>query len=215
MKKKQTEMPWTTAKKLAREIIIGALASELRNSARLYKRAIALRKEFKEHGIKWMGNYDGKTYDDLGRCPVCYKSGEQMGSWAVCREHNVRWLLNIGQLERHQPHLLDPEQKEFLVTLREVSPLKEPPRWFGDDLFDRMRFTFEIAFINAVMDHEWADKIENCRAQFLAVCWIVRVEFKVHRLRDGFSVSNALLLSHSLPAFIGHNFDKIGEGPVL
>jgi hypothetical protein len=25
------------------------------------------------------------------------------------------------------------------------------------------------------------DKIENCSAQFLAVCWIVRVEFKVHR----------------------------------
>ena len=39
------------------------------------------------------------------------------------------------------------------------------------------------------------DKFENCSAQFLAVCWIVRVEFKVHRLRDGFSVSNALLLS--------------------
>ena len=33
------------------------------------------------------------------------------------------------------------------------------------------------------------DKIENCSAQFLAVCWIVHVEFKVRRLRDGFSVS--------------------------
>ena len=59
------------------------------------------------------------------------------------------------------------------------------------------------------------DKIENCSAQFLAVCWIVRVEFKVHRLRDGFSVSNALLLGQSLPAFIGHNLDKIGDGTVL
>ena len=38
------------------------------------------------------------------------------------------------------------------------------------------------------------DKIENCSAQFLAVCWIVHFEFKVHRLRDGFSVSNALVL---------------------
>jgi hypothetical protein len=38
------------------------------------------------------------------------------------------------------------------------------------------------------------DKSENCSAQFLAVCWIVCVDFKVHRLRDGFSVSNALLL---------------------
>ena len=36
------------------------------------------------------------------------------------------------------------------------------------------------------------DKIENCPAQFLAVCWIVRVGFQVHRLRHGFSVSNAL-----------------------
>ena len=59
------------------------------------------------------------------------------------------------------------------------------------------------------------DKIENCSAQFLAVCWIVRVEFKVHRLRDGFSVSNALLLDQSLPTFIGHNLDKIGDGTVL
>jgi len=25
------------------------------------------------------------------------------------------------------------------------------------------------------------DKIKNCAAQFLAVCWIVHVEFKVHR----------------------------------
>ena len=41
------------------------------------------------------------------------------------------------------------------------------------------------------------DKIENCPAQFLAVCWIVHVEFKVHRLRDGFSVSNALVLKGS------------------
>ncbi len=59
------------------------------------------------------------------------------------------------------------------------------------------------------------DKTENCSAQFLAVCWIVRVEFKVHRLRDGFSVSNALLLGQSLPTFIGHNLDKIGDGTVL
>ena len=40
------------------------------------------------------------------------------------------------------------------------------------------------------------DKIENCSAQFLAVCWIVHVEFKVHCLRDGFSVSNTLLLAN-------------------
>ena len=59
------------------------------------------------------------------------------------------------------------------------------------------------------------DKIENCPAQFLAVCWIVHVEFKVHRLRDGFSVSNALLLDQSLSAFIGHNLDKIGDGTLL
>ena len=60
-----------------------------------------------------------------------------------------------------------------------------------------------------------SDKIENCSAQFLAVCWTVHVEFKLHRLRDDFSVSNALLLGQSLPAFIGHNLDKIGEGTVL
>jgi len=58
-------------------------------------------------------------------------------------------------------------------------------------------------------------KTENCPAQFLAVCWIVRVDFKLHRLRDGFSVSNALLLDQSLPAFIGHNLDKIGDGTLL
>jgi hypothetical protein len=34
-----------------------------------------------------------------------------------------------------------------------------------------------------------SDKIENCPAQFLAVCWIVRVDFQVHCIRDGFSVS--------------------------
>src|SRR5205809_6230063 len=59
------------------------------------------------------------------------------------------------------------------------------------------------------------DKIENCPVQFLAVRWIVHVEFKVHRLRYGFRVSNALLLSQSLPAFISHNLDKIGDGTVL
>ena len=59
------------------------------------------------------------------------------------------------------------------------------------------------------------DKIENCSAQFLAVCWIAHVEFKVHRFRDGFSVRNALLLDQSLPAFIGHDLDKIGDGTLL
>src|SRR4029077_12506404 len=60
-----------------------------------------------------------------------------------------------------------------------------------------------------------SDKIENCSAQFLAVCWILHVDFKIHRIRNGFSVSNALLLSQSLPAFIGHNLDKIGDGTLL
>jgi hypothetical protein len=155
--KKQTEMPWTTAAKLARKILIEALASEVWNRARWYKRAIALRKEFKDHGIE-IGDYNGETYDDLGRCPDCYKKGEQMSYWAVCREHNVRWGLNNGQLEKHQPQPLDPEQKKFLGSLSEVSPLNEPPHWF-DDLFDSLRFPFEMAFINAVMDHEWADHI--------------------------------------------------------
>jgi hypothetical protein len=41
------------------------------------------------------------------------------------------------------------------------------------------------------------DKIQNCPAQFLAICCIVHVQFKVHRLRHGFSVSNALLLNQS------------------
>jgi len=41
------------------------------------------------------------------------------------------------------------------------------------------------------------DKIENCSAQFLAVWWVVHVELKLHRLRHGFSVSNALLLGQS------------------
>src|SRR6476620_1817651 len=59
------------------------------------------------------------------------------------------------------------------------------------------------------------EKIENCSAQFLAVCWIVRVEFKVQRPRDGLSVSNALLLDQSLPALIGHNLDQIGDGTLL
>ena len=59
------------------------------------------------------------------------------------------------------------------------------------------------------------DKIENCPAQLLAVRWIVHVEFKVHCFRDGFSVSNALLISQSVPAFIGHHLDKIGDRTVL
>src|SRR6476661_6630978 len=44
---------------------------------------------------------------------------------------------------------------------------------------------------------------------------IVRVEFKVQRPRDGLSVSNALLLDQSLPAFIGHHLDQIGDGTLL
>src|SRR5215831_15268670 len=59
------------------------------------------------------------------------------------------------------------------------------------------------------------DKFENCSAQFLAVCWMVHVDFKVQRLRNRFGVSNALLLHQSLPTFIGHNLDKIGDGTLL
>ena len=43
-----------------------------------------------------------------------------------------------------------------------------------------------------------SDKIKNCPAQFLAVSWIVHVEFKLHRLRHGFSVSNALVSKGSV-----------------
>src|SRR5215471_8345570 len=60
-----------------------------------------------------------------------------------------------------------------------------------------------------------SDKVEKCSAKFLAVCWFVRINFEVHRLRDGFSKSNALLLGQSLPTFIGHDLDKIGDGTLL
>src|SRR6187551_1729164 len=80
----------------------------------------------------------------------------------------------------------------------------------------KMMLTWRISTMPFLLSHSSpGDKIENCPAQFLPVCWIVHVEFKVHRLRDGFSVSNALLLSQSLPAFIGHNLDKIGDGTLL
>src|SRR6266513_953984 len=80
----------------------------------------------------------------------------------------------------------------------------------------RHQKTREISTMSFLLWHfSFGDKIENCPAQFLAVCWIVHVDFKVHRLRDGFSVSNALLLDQSPPAFIGHNLDKIGDGTVL
>jgi hypothetical protein len=52
--------------------------------------------------------------------------------------------------------------------------------------------------------------LKRSPAQFLAVCWIVHVEFKLHRLRDGFSVSNVLLLGQSHPAFIGHSINRQG-----
>jgi hypothetical protein len=42
-----------------------------------------------------------------------------------------------------------------------------------------------------------SDNTQNCPAQFLAVSWIIHVQFKLHRLRDGFSVSNALLRGQS------------------
>ena len=64
-------------------------------------------------------------------------------------------------------------------------------------------------------DFSPGDKIENWLAQFLAVCWIVHIELKLPRFRYGFSIGNALLLDQSLPAFIGHNLDKIGDGTVL
>jgi hypothetical protein len=55
-----------------------------------------------------------------------------------------------------------------------------------------------ISTIPLLLSHfSSGDKIENCPAQFLAVCWIVCVEFKLHHLRDGFSVSNARLLNQS------------------
>jgi hypothetical protein len=49
---------------------------------------------------------------------------------------------------------------------------------------------------------------------------LTRVLLIADDLRRGFGrcasyVSNALLLDQSLPAFIGHNLDKIGDGTVL
>ena len=73
-----------------------------------------------------------------------------------------------------------------------------------DDLLDLTRISNgkvenkRISTKPFLLSHfSFGDKIENCPAQFLAVCWSVHVEFKVHRFRDGFSVSNALLLDQS------------------
>ena len=40
------------------------------------------------------------------------------------------------------------------------------------------------------------DQIENCAVQFLAVCRIVHVDFKIHRVCHGFGVSDPLLLAN-------------------
>ena len=59
-----------------------------------------------------------------------------------------------------------------------------------------------------------ATRSRIARRNFSRSAGLSASSLKVHRFRDGFSVSNALLLSQSLPAFIGHNLDKIGEGTV-
>jgi hypothetical protein len=63
-----------------------------------------------------------------------------------------------------------------------------------DVISDALPVRSPLTLTLLLSDFSPGDKIENCSAQFLAVCWIAHVEFKVHRLRDGFSVSNALLL---------------------
>src|SRR4029453_4058853 len=60
-----------------------------------------------------------------------------------------------------------------------------------------------------------ATRSRTARRNFSRSAGLSMSRFKLHRLRDGFSVSNALLFGQSLPAFIGHNLDKIGDGTVL
>jgi len=107
----------------------------------------------------------------------------------VAPDHNA-----FNGWHRHSDYVTDVRQelRNSDFTFSNVPVFQPSPvsRWKESERISTMPFL--------VRHFSPGDKIENCPAQFLAVCSIVRVEFKGHRLRHGFSVSNALLLGQSL-----------------
>jgi hypothetical protein len=129
----QPQQPSANAEEIAQSVITKVLARKFYEYQRQHATILAMRRMLAEHGIPDAEYYDGQDRRDGGRCPVCYRTGERILDWGVCREHSVRWSLKTCHFENCAlvPPIQVPSQEvEEIESFHEVDPAYEPrPLW--------------------------------------------------------------------------------------
>jgi hypothetical protein len=154
----QTEMPRATAEEIAQKVIIKVLADQFNRLTRQHARILALNRIFIERGIisgkkpiapgVWsVESYDGADKRNGGRCPVCYRTGEHVADWAVCREHAVRW-----RWEPYHPNNPDPAVPADIESFRAVDPFYEPRPLCYAFRYDRLDVGLTVQIENALIE---------------------------------------------------------------
>lgn len=131
---KQPEKPRAaSARKIAQNVITKVLARKFNEYQRQRATILAMRRILAEHGIPHAEYYDGEDRRHGGRCLVCYRTGERILDWGVCREHGVRWSLKTRHFENCAlvPPIQVPSQEvEKIESFHEIDPAYEPrPLW--------------------------------------------------------------------------------------
>jgi hypothetical protein len=132
----QAEKASAAAEEIAQGVITKVLAPKFNEYQRRYATILAMRRILAEHGIPHAEDYDGEDRRYGGRCPVCYRTGERILDWGVCREHGVRWSLKTMHFQNCAlvPPIQVPTQEvEKIESFHGIYPAYEPrPLWDRD-----------------------------------------------------------------------------------
>ena len=126
--------PSATAEEIARDVLVRAIARKFRDRREQQARILAMRRILAEHGIPDAEYYDGEDRRDGGRCPVCYRTGQRILDWGVCREHSLRWSLKTWHFQNCalvEPIQIPSQEVAKIESFHEIHPAHEP-RPLGD-----------------------------------------------------------------------------------
>ena len=166
--------PSATAEEIARDVLVRAIARKFRDRREQQARILAMRRILADHGIPHAEYYNGEDRRDGGRCPVCYRTGQRILDWGVCREHSVRWSLKTRHFEDCAlvPPIQVPSQEvEKIESFHEIDPAYEPRRLWDHDHADPLVQAIEWELLEAVDANPPTDEMiamEHKKLEWLA-----------------------------------------------
>jgi hypothetical protein len=169
------QKPSATAEEIARDVLVRAIARKFKDRREQQARILAMRRILAEHGIPDAEYYDGEDRRDGGRCPVCYRTGQRILDWGVCREHGMRWSLKTWHFQNCalvEPIQVPSQEVEKIESFHEIDPAHEP-RPLGDhDHADPLVEEIEWELLEAVHANPPTDEMiaeEHKKLKWLAI----------------------------------------------